>query len=63
MDSAREPSPVRLGIVLDVEDANADLVLMWAGRWAARLVEELQSHGVLADVVGIDVDGHRRFSW
>ncbi len=33
--------PIRLGIVLDVDDTNPDLLFIWAGIRAVKLVEEL----------------------
>ncbi len=54
---------VRVGIVLDVDGANADLLLIWAARCARGLADRLWVHGVLADVVCIDIDGRRHVSW
>jgi hypothetical protein len=57
------PEPIRLAIVLDVNDHNRDLLFIWAGIRAAKLVHELWGHGVGAEVVSIDTDSDTRHSW
>ncbi|HET6664999.1 MAG TPA: hypothetical protein VFG94_12105 [Acidimicrobiales bacterium] len=57
------PEPIRLAIVLDVNDHNRDLLFIWAGIRAAKLVHELRGHGVGAEVVSIDIDGDTRHNW
>ena len=55
--------PARLTIILDVDDPNPDLLFIWAGLRALKLVEELWNNGITADVVSLDVNGHCRYSW
>lgn len=55
--------PTRLTIVLDIDDPNPDLLFIWAGLRAAKLVQELWNNGIYADVVSLDIDGNRYYSW
>lgn len=55
--------PTRLTIILNVDDPNPDLLFIWAGLHAAKLVQELSNNGIHADVVSIDVDGNCHYSW
>ena len=57
------PEPIRVAITLDISDHNRDLLFIWAGIRAARLVQELWRNGVGAEVVSIDIDGDTRLSW
>ncbi|MEW6477762.1 MAG: hypothetical protein AB1679_36415 [Actinomycetota bacterium] len=54
--------PTRLTIVLDVDDPNPDLLFIWAGLRAAKLVDELWNNGIHADVVSLDIDGNCHYS-
>ena len=54
--------PTRLTIVLDVDDPNPDLLFIWAGLRAAKLVQELWNNGIYAGVVSLDVDGNCYYS-
>lgn len=54
---------IRVAITLDVNDHNPDLLFIWAGVHAVKLVQELWGHGVVAELVSIDIDGDTRFSW
>jgi hypothetical protein len=57
------PDTTRVAIVLDIDDNNPDLLFVWAGIRAVKLVQELSSHGLNADVVSIDIDGDTHNSW
>jgi hypothetical protein len=55
--------PIRVAVVLDVDDANADLLFIWIGVRAVRLIEQLRREGINADLVRIDLDGYPHLSW
>jgi hypothetical protein len=55
--------PIRIAIVLDVDDANPDLLFIWITARAVRLVEELRRKGINTDLVRIDMDGYPHLSW
>ena len=54
---------VRVAIVLDVADPNPDLLFIWAGIRAARLVAELWGKGIDADIVSVEIDGECHYKW
>jgi hypothetical protein len=54
--------PIRVAIVLDIDDANPDLLYIWISARAARLVEELQQKGINTDLVRVDMDGYPHLS-
>jgi hypothetical protein len=53
----------RVAIILDIDDTNPDLLFIWAGIRAVKLIDELWRHGITADVVSIDIDGNSHYSW
>jgi len=53
--TAPEHDNVRVGIVLDIDDSPVTLYI-WAHLCAATLVDDLRDHGVVANLVRIDVD-------
>lgn len=53
----------RVAITLDVDDANPDLVFIWAGIRAVKLIEELWRHGIRADLISIDINGDCHYAW
>jgi hypothetical protein len=55
--------PIRVAIVLDIDDANPDLVFTWINARTARLVEELRRKGIDTDLVRVDMDGYPHLSW
>jgi len=54
---------VRVEIVLDVHNANPDLLFMRAAARAIALVVELRRDALRADIVSIDVHGDRHYRW
>jgi len=54
--------PIRIAVVLDVDDANPDLLFIWIGVRAARLVKQLRREGINADLVSVDMDGYPHLS-
>ena len=59
----RPGEPTRVEIVIDTDDPNPDLLFIWVAARAVKMVEELRSKGVAAELVTIDVDGRRHYSW
>lgn len=55
--------PTRVTIILDVDDPNPDLLFIWAGLRAVKLVHELWNNGISADVVSLDIDGNCHYRW
>jgi hypothetical protein len=55
--------PTRVEIVIETDDPNPDLLFILVAARAVKLVEQLRSHGVSAEIVKIDVDGRRHYSW
>ena len=55
------PNPTRLTIVLDVNDPNPDLLLIWTAARTVKLIDELWRNGINADIVSIDIDGNRHY--
>jgi hypothetical protein len=53
-----QPNPTRLTIVLDVNDPNPDLLLIWTAAHTAKLIDELWRNGINANIVSIDIDGN-----
>ena len=54
--------PIRIAIVLDVEDVNPDLLLIFITARAVRLVQELQHKGIDTNLVRVDIDGYPHLS-
>lgn len=61
MNGPREP--IRVTLALDVDDPNPDLLFIWAGAHAVKLVDELWRNGINADIVSIDIDGNCHYKW
>ncbi len=57
------PEPIRVAIVLDIDDPYPELLLIWAGARSAEMVANLRHRGISADVVRIDIDGYPHLSW
>jgi len=49
--------PTRVTITLDIDEANPDLLLIWAGNRAVKLIDELWHHGLNADTHSINING------
>jgi hypothetical protein len=60
-DGSREPT--RVEIVIDTDDPNPDLLFIWVVARAVKMVEQLRSNGISAELVRIDVDGRRHYTW
>ena len=60
-DRPREPT--RVEIVIDTDDANHDLLFIWVADRAVKLVKQLNSTGISAELVSIDVDGQHHYVW
>lgn len=49
--------PTRLTIILDIDEANPDLILIRAGHRAVKLIDELWHHGLNANIHSINING------
>ena len=59
----RDPQPTRVEIVIETDDPNPDLLFIWAAARAVKMIEHLRSTGVSAEIVRIEIDGHRHDVW
>jgi hypothetical protein len=57
------PGSTRIEIVIEVDDKDAAPLFVWAAARAARLVEELASRAMSAELVRIDVTGDDHYAW
>jgi hypothetical protein len=55
--------PTRIEIVIDTDDPNSDLLLIFVAARAIKMIEQLRSTGVSAEIVKIEIDGHRHYTW
>jgi len=59
----RDSQPTRVEIVIETDDPNPDLLFIWAAARAIKMIEHLRSSGVSAEIVKIEIDGHRHYVW
>jgi hypothetical protein len=55
--------PTRIEIVIETDDPNSDLLLIFVAARAVKMIEHLRSSGVSAEIVKIEIDGHRHYVW
>jgi len=58
----RDPQLTRVEIVIKTDDPNPDLLFVWVAARAIKMIEHLRSSGVSAEIVKIEIDGHRATS-
>ena len=58
-----DPQPTRVEIVIETDDPNPDLLFIFVAARAIKLIEHLRSTGVSAEIVKIEIDGHRHYAW
>ncbi len=56
-----DPQPTRVEIVIETDDPNSDLLFIWVAARAVKMIEHLRSTGVSAEIVKIEIDGHRHY--
>jgi hypothetical protein len=55
--------PTRIEIVIETDGPNSDLLFIWAAARAIKMIEYLRSSGLSAEIVKIEIDGHRHYTW
>ncbi len=55
--------PTRIEIVIETDDPNSDLLFIFVAARAVKMIEHLRSTGVSAEIVKIELDGHRHYVW
>jgi hypothetical protein len=60
---ARDPQTTRVEIVIDTDGPNPDLLFIFVAARAIKMIEQLRSTGVSAEIVKIEIDGHRHYTW
>jgi hypothetical protein len=58
-----DPQSTRVEIVIETNDPNPDLLFIWVAARAVKMIEHLRSTGVSAEIVKIEIDGHRHYVW
>ena len=58
-----DPQSTRVEIVIETNDPNSDLLFIWVAARAVKMIEHLRSTGVSAEIVKIEIDGHRHYVW
>ncbi len=56
-----DPQSTRVEIVIETDDPNSDLLFIWVAARAVKMIEHLRSTGVSAEIVKIEIDGHRHY--
>ena len=57
MTDHTDHQPTRVTIILDIDQASPDLLLIWAANRADKLIDELWHHGLNADIHSINING------
>ncbi len=58
-----DPQPTRVEIVIETDDPNSDLLFIIVAARAVKMIEHLRSTGMSAEIVKIEIDGHRHYVW
>ncbi len=56
-----DPQSTRVEIVIETDDPNSDLLFIIVAARAVKMIEHLRSTGMSAEIVKIEIDGHRHY--